>query len=93
MMGRFRDAMRRPWRGQLAGTLRDLGEISWGVGLLLAVVGGLGWLSRAYFGPLAWRVTLGLGAVILVVFLTIVLANVLAVLVADLWRAYRPRRR
>ena len=91
-MGWFLDALRTPWRGQGRGTLRDLGEIAWGAALLLGTVTGLGWLSRAYFGPLAWRVTIGLGAVVLAVFGTIVLANVAAVVAADLWRALARRR-
>jgi hypothetical protein len=84
--------MRSRWRGEVRGTLRDLGEIAWGVLLLLGVVAGLGWLSRAYFGPLAWRVTLGLGAVVLIVFTTIVLANLAAVVLVDAVRVLRDRR-
>ncbi len=92
MTGRLLEALRAPWRGRTKGTLRDFGEIVWGVLLLLAIVGGLGWLARAYFGPLALRVTLGLGAVVLVVFSTIVLANLAVVVVVDAVRAIRSRR-
>lgn len=91
MAGWLCEALHDAWRGRGTATLRDLGEVGWGVGLVLLAILGLGALSREFFGSWALAVTLGLFGYIALVFATIIAANLVAVVLFDVVQALRRR--